>query len=383
MLFTRLTVLLLALSLSSAGVCADDTTQASRELGAVRGSIKQLQSRIAEQQKEKGSVADELREVELAISATTRELRELGEAIEVRRAEIDALRARSVAVSRQLEQHRDSLRKQIRAAYRLGQTPMLQLLLNQEDLASVSRALRYYDYYNHARLDAIDQTQALLGELDELAAREQAATAELAKSREQAAARYDALSVRQRERQTLLAKLEQQINSGDNRLESLREDERRLERLLDELSELLADIPPPPREAQPFRKLRGKLPWPSSGRIVSGFNSQRGDSSLRLHGVLIGAKEGSDVRAVHHGHVVFADWLQGFGLITIVDHGAGYMSLYGNNAALHKDVGDWVTAGESLATAGAGGGQLDTGVYFEIRRNGRALDPRGWLRRGG
>lgn len=378
---TRLPRLLLLLCLLLAPTArASDSDEADRKLKQVRKDIAALQQRINRQQAEKGTLRGELREVELAIAGIVRKLQTLSGELVQRQEELSRLKLRSVEASKQLDRHRDSLQAQIRAAYRIGQTPVLQLLLNQEDPARVSRALRYYDYYNRARLDAIDEAESLLRELDELSRREREASGRLEAARQATEAQRVALQGRQQQRAQVLARLETELKASGGKLQSLRGDETRLQNLLDQLSQLLADIPPPPREQEPFRKRRGKLPWPVEGRILSGFNAQRGDSPVRWQGLVINAGAGTEVRAVHHGHVVFADWLQGFGLITIVDHGGGYMTLYGNNEALHKDTGDWIASGETIATAGDGGGQLSTGVYFEIRRNGRPLNPKPWLR---
>lgn len=377
----RLLSLLLLLTLFTTPlVWASDSDDADRKLKRVRKDITALQQRISRQQAEKGTVRGELREVELAIAGIAQKLNKLSGELGQRQDELARLKQRSVAVSKQLDGHRESLEAQIRAAYRIGQTPVLQLLLNQEDPARVSRALRYYDYYNRARLDAIGEAESLLTELDELTRQEREASEKLESARLATEQQRKALQGKQKQRSQVLAKLEKQLKASGGKLKALRGDEKRLQNLLDELSQLLADIPPPPREKEPFRKRRGKLPWPVEGKVLSGFNAKRGDSPVRWQGMVINAGPGTEVRAVHHGHVVFADWLQGFGLITIVDHGGGYMTLYGNNEVLHKDTGDWISSGETIATAGDDRGQLSTGVYFEIRRNGRPLNPKPWLR---
>ena len=148
------------------------------------------------------------------------------------------------------------------------------------------------------------------------------------------------------------------------------------------LGELLADIPQSPSDARPFKQQKGKLPWPTSGPFLATFGEPRKQGGLTWNGVLISAKHGTPVRAISHGRVAFADWLQGFGFITIIDHGEGYMSLYGHNETLVKQAGDWVDAGEVIATSGDSGGQPMPGVYFEIRSRGKPVNPSRWCSRG-
>ena len=147
------------------------------------------------------------------------------------------------------------------------------------------------------------------------------------------------------------------------------------------LGELLADIPLGPSDSRPFKQQKGKLPWPASGAFLASYGEPRKQGGLKWNGVLISSKHGTPVRAISHGRIAFADWLQGFGFITIIDHGEGYMSLYGHNETLVKQAGDWVNAGEVIATSGDSGGQPMPGVYFEIRSRGKPVNPGNWCSR--
>jgi len=362
---------------------AEKRAAAAERLDRVRAEITALQQRVATQQAARGSVSSELREVDLAVAAILAELDRLGARLAAQQREMAQIEARRDALQAELATHRASLREQLRAAFRTGQTPMLQLLLKQQDPARLSRALRYYDYFNRARLAAIERAETLLAELAALAEREANAAEQLRATRQQTSSRHAALQERQTERRGVLARLGREISATGGEIRRLEGDAQRLQALLDELGQILADIPPPPREREPFDKRRGKLPWPVQGRVLSAFGSRSGNSPLSSQGLVIAASTGDPVQAVHHGHVVYADWLQGFGMIAIVDHGDGYMSLYGNNRALFKETGDWVASGERLATVGDDGGPLSGGMYFEIRRKGRPIDPVRWLRRGG
>ncbi len=181
-------------------------------------------------------------------------------------------------------------------------------------------------------------------------------------------------------RERIIAALNLQLQSKAQELEGLQANEKQLQSLLIELQDVLADIPLDPAANTPFSSRKGKLPWPATGRISASFGSTREVGKLRWDGVLIEAPEGREVRSVHYGRVAFADWLRGFGLLLIIDHGDGYMSLYGYNQSLFKETGEWVEAGEVIAQVGSSGGRSSTGVYFGIRHNGEPVDPKGWCK---
>ena len=179
------------------------------------------------------------------------------------------------------------------------------------------------------------------------------------------------------ERRALLATLEAGIANASSEIGRLRGEERRLTQLLEQLAELLAGFPGSSEE--PFARLKGQLAWPVQGKIAGDYGKLRGGGPMRWTGVLLEAAQGTAVRAIYHGRVAFADWLPGLGLLMIVDHGEGYMSLYGHNEALLKEPGDWVEPGETLAQVGDTGGQARPSLYFEIRRNGAPVNPHQWM----
>ena len=175
-----------------------------------------------------------------------------------------------------------------------------------------------------------------------------------------------------------MTELGNKIKNQENTLSSLEGSRARIENLLKSLGELLADIPGNPSENQPFAAQKGKLPWPAKGSFLSKFGQSKNQGDLKWNGVLIKANFGTPVQVISHGRVAFSDWLQGFGFITIIDHSDGYMSLYGNSESLFKQTGDWVSAGDVIATAGDSGGQPQSGVYFEIRSRGKPVNPAKW-----
>ncbi|HIE88421.1 MAG TPA: hypothetical protein EYP91_16590 [Gammaproteobacteria bacterium] len=269
------------------------------------------------------------------------------------------------------------IEQQVRAAYEIGSQEYLKVLLNQEDPNEIARMLTYYDYFNQARSRQIESYNLTLLDLDRVTRELAEETVVLESQRRALGAQQKSLANVQKEKQMTLKALINQISSTGSALSKLEQDRGRLEQLLDKLQESLANLDAP-RSAQPFAGMQGKLLLPVEGRISHRFGNQRNQGKLRWHGIFIDAAEGESVYAVHYGRVVFSDWLRGFGLLMIISHGEGYMSLYGHNQALFRETGDWVSAGEVIAAVGDSGGQDKTGLYFEIRIDGKPNNPQNW-----
>jgi septal ring factor EnvC (AmiA/AmiB activator) len=260
-----------------------------------------------------------------------------------------------------------------------GRDELFKLLLSQESPAALGRMLVYFDYYHRARSARID---TVAGELERLAALEQETTriaSELAALEAAQAREVAALERSRDDRRAAITKLDADIKDRSAAVAKLRAEEQRLAELVKRLSEVMAGFPVDADE--PFARLKGKLAWPVQGRLGGDFGQPRGAGPVKWNGVLLEASAGTPVRAVYHGRVAFADWLQGLGLLVIVDHGGGYMSLYGHNGALLKESGDWVEPGEVIAQVGDTGGQARAGLYFEIRFNGEPVNPHPWIGR--
>jgi septal ring factor EnvC (AmiA/AmiB activator) len=241
----------------------------------------------------------------------------------------------------------------------------------------LGRMLVYFDYYNRARsarIDAVSGELAGLGELERTSAR---VAADLAALETAQASEVAALEKSRSDRAAAVGKLDAEIRDGTAAVAKLRAEEQRLADLVVRLRDVMAGFPVETDE--PLAKLKGKLAWPVQGRIAGDYGQPRGAGPVKWNGVLLEAPAGTPVRAVFHGRVAFADWLQGLGLLVIVDHGGGYMSLYGHNEALLKESGDWVEPGESIAQVGDSGGQSRPGLYFEIRLNGEPVNPNPWI----
>ena len=269
------------------------------------------------------------------------------------------------------------IEQQVRAAYEIGSQEYLKILLNQEDPNEIARMLTYYDYFNQARSRQIESYNLTLLDLDRVTQELAEETVVLESQRRALGAQQKSLANVQKEKQMTLKALINQISTTGSALSKLEQDRGRLEQLLDKLQESLANLDAP-RSAQPFAGMQGKLLLPVEGRISHRFGNHKNQGKLRWHGIFIDAAEGESVYAVHYGRVVFSDWLRGFGLLMIISHGEGYMSLYGHNQALFRETGDWVSAGEVIAAVGDSGGQDKTGLYFEIRIDGKPNNPQNW-----
>jgi septal ring factor EnvC (AmiA/AmiB activator) len=271
------------------------------------------------------------------------------------------------------------LAQQLRIAYMSGREEWLRLVLSQQDPADVGRQLVYYGYLTRQRSGLIDTVRHTVAELAGTVVAVAAERERLTKLESEQRERLAELEASRSERAAAVKQLEQQLQGRQGQLGRLREQAADLESLVEQLRQALAELSL--GGAEPFAESRGQLAWPADGRARHRFGEPRADGGLRWDGTLLAARAGSAVRAVHHGRVVFADWLNGMGLLVVLDHGDGYMTLYGHNQDLVRDVGEWVGPGELLGHVGDTGGQAEAGLYFEIRKDGKPVNPKRWMRR--
>ena len=251
----------------------------------------------------------------------------------------------------------------------------LKLLLNQEDPEALSRQLNYLEYAQQAQLKAIKEFESTVAELKQLERQQNALVLKLSREKNELDKDRERMVKQQAERQKLLKQL------SDRRQKSGRE-LNQMEQQHQKLTEVLAQIESRQIEnSQPFNQLKGKMQWPVPGKVLFSYNQKRPDTRLSWPGIFIETNPGVPVRAVHDGRVIFSDWMRGYGLLTIVDHGNDYLTLYAHNEWVLKNEGEVVLAGEPLALSGQSGGQLSPGVYFEIRRKGNPENPASWLKR--
>ncbi|MDP1930592.1 MAG: peptidoglycan DD-metalloendopeptidase family protein [Gammaproteobacteria bacterium] len=372
-----LLVLLLPVLLASGHCNAAEEDIPEEQLSRINAAITEIEEWLNSAANNRSDLERALREATQAIDTATAAITQNEAAITTVEQELDVLTERSSELELARDAQEDMVKRALRASYMSGQESYLKLLLNQEDPALSSRMLRYYSDFNDARLAQIHAFRATLVELAETTAGIEAANQELLNHQAELERQLASLNENRATRSTLLAELDSDIALRSGELQQLTEDRERLEDLVEQIADAIANIPPP-EQLTPFSQARGNLPWPVDGRRMNVFGAAYSDGNLHRQGIVLAADAGSPVRSIHPGRVVFSDWLRGSGLLVIVDHGEGYLSLYANNQTLIKRTGDWVNRNEALATAGTNGGLNSPGIYFEIRHNGQAQDPADW-----
>ena len=356
-----------------------DAQKAESALQSVKSEIDRITRQVSGEQVERDRLTRELRSAEVSVGKA----RESLESVRHERAERAARRAALAAEKRDAQatiaKGRAALTGQLRAAYLIGHGEPLKLLLNQKDPARAGRMFVYYSYFGRERAEEIHTIEANVTRLDELDTELSAQDQKLAELEKQQRTQLTEVEQARSRRTVVLANLEAESHTRAQSLEKLRSQQAGLEKLLHELREAMARYPVDTNSA--FGQLRGKLAWPVSGHVVARFGDTRA-GGVKWDGVLVATERGAPVKAVYQGRVIYADWLPGLGLLTIVDHGDGYMSLYGHNERLYKAVGERVSAGDAIASAGDSGGSSRPELYFEIRKGGKPVDPRPWFKAG-
>jgi septal ring factor EnvC (AmiA/AmiB activator) len=368
------------------------------ELKALRGRIETLRKQLSESEESRSEAADALQESERAISDTNRRLFELAGQHKGVRGELSRLDAQRRDLEQHVERQRNLLARQLYQRYLAGRPEPLQLMLDRRDPADLARQMHYLGYVYRARARAIDDLRQDVARLQGLAHQTQARSRELSGLQAEQVQQRRQLEMQKRERAQVLAKVSDEVQQQRRQIDRLKADEQRLTRLVDQLAKaakraaraakkkqdrkaaaLRNEAVPQAGETGSFRQLKGRMRLPVAGELGNRFGSPRVDGGVSWKGLFIRAKPGEEVRAVAPGRVVFADWLRGFGNLVIVDHDGGYMSLYANNEAIYRQVGDSVQTGDPIASVGSTGGSPETGLYFELRHLGKPFDPLGWV----
>jgi septal ring factor EnvC (AmiA/AmiB activator) len=365
----------LCIALPAAG---EDRQQAEAELQAVRERIKVLQTELAGERKRRSRAERDLKKVEQAEQKARQELQGL-------RKESAAAASRREELTRQEQQQQEAvdgqqeaLAAQVRMAYINGDVEWLRVVLSQQDTAQLGRRMAYYGYLSRQRQDAIAGLRDALAEITAIREQISQEITRLAALEAEAADKLEGLANTRAKRAGIVTRIREGMDTRGDQIAALKTQEAELGQLISELAKRLPAMPDV--DAEPFAGQTAKLQWPVDGPLLKRFGQPRADGSLKWNGVLLGAGAGSEVKAVYHGRVVFADWLAGMGLLTIVEHDNGYMSLYGHNQDLVKDVGEWVIPGEVIAHVGDSGGQANAGLYFEIRKDGEPVNPQNWVK---
>ena len=357
-------------------------TQAERgtELEALRGRIGQLQSELEETRGERDEARDKLRDTERRAGALIKALRDTDARLRQQGARLQALEGARTRARQDRDQQRTELEQAVRAANARGRQETLKLLLSQEDPVRANRMLTYYRYLAEARAGRIERLTTTLARLEaletEIGQRQQGLQA-LRRNQFDQKQSLDAVRA---ERRVVLVTLNQQVSNRSQEIDRLKRDEERLARLVRGLRAALDRTPAPPRAEPPPAVGRGRWPPPIRGRILARYGQAKPAGQLRWRGLFVASAEGQPVRAVTGGRVAYADWLRGFGLLLVLDHGQGLMTLYGHNQSLIKGVGEPVESGETVALSGNTGGPPEPGLYFEVRERGEPRDPLDWCR---
>lgn len=407
------------LSLCFGALCVAAKEAPQEELRELRERLESLQKELSESQQSKNAAQDALKSSELAISNANRKLRTTSSRLKSTQAELDSLRKRLGETQSAVKEAQSRLEQVLRARYQDNANTAAPIVLSGKDPAEIQRQLEYYGYIAKAQAGAIEDLRGRMSELDRLTQSTKEKETELAALESEQREHHQTLESERQQRRAALATIAEDIKRQRQEIASLKRNEARLTRIVEELARMLAkreaqrkeaarlaalerakrraqeaklaakpgrlpgkraeEPPEPPETASVFSRLRGKLRFPVQGELRSRFGSPLNGAGISGNGILIGAIDGADVEAVANGRVVFADWLRGFGNLIILDHGGGYMSVYGNNESLLKQVGEDVTTGTTIASVGASGGNAQTGLYFELRFKGKPMDPMAWL----
>ncbi|MGS2722803.1 murein hydrolase activator EnvC family protein [Porticoccus sp. GXU_MW_L64] len=357
-----------------------DKASEQKKLDALKSRIANLQKNLQASTRDHDQQNTALRKTEVAEGKLRRQIADSQAALQQLKVELTRLDRERQQLLSARKQQQQLIVQHINAAYRMGREEHIKLLLNEQDPARFNRLLKYHDYFLQARNDKIQ------GYLNTIARLEQVQSDITEKQQQQLAQQQQlkqqrmGLQERIAERKVALLALAKTIDSDKKQLNKLQRERAALEQVLAELELAIAELDLP-GNSEPFAKRQGKLQWPVKGQLRKRFGNRR-QADIRWNGWLLGASAGTPVSAIHHGRVVFSDYLRGHGLLIIIDHGDGYMSLYAHNQVLLKETGEWVQSGEAISRVGSSGGLDSSALYFEIRKNSQPRNPAKWLTRG-
>ena len=395
---------LVFLALPASGKAAKPGPAADPEdLRLLRTRIERLKTAIAGDEETRTEARDALRESEQAISEANRKLHNLSMERQAARAELTQLNAETRHIEAELSRRQETIGRLLSVRYLNGETDYLKLLVSGADPNQTSRELHYYGFITKAQAELARGLRDSLARIKELQDETREMTADLTRIEASQKSERNRLAREQVARRGVLDKVSTRLREQRRQVRGLERDESRLSRLIAEIGKVIAEetqrsrtatkvmprnarndaVPPSqgpePGAPQSFATLKGSLRLPVRGELAGRFGSARPDGGPSWKGLFIRAASGQEVRAVAPGRVVFAEWMRGFGNLLILDHGKGYLTVYGNNEAVLKQVGDQVRSGDAVATTGASGGSTESGLYFEARHEGRPFDPLKWV----
>ncbi|MCG8611701.1 MAG: peptidoglycan DD-metalloendopeptidase family protein [Pseudomonadales bacterium] len=372
---------LVATPTDSFGSSNSEIQKQESELSTIEKNINSISRWLKHALSKRDRLIAELEQSEQNISQLVTQQRRLTTKIEANKTRLNELNNKMEQLERDLGTQRGKLAQQIRIMHAQGEKPALKVLLDIEDMGSASRVLTYLEYINAARLETLKTFRQAQQNLYDTQAAVNNARQQLIQHQKTLDNRIASYQNETQKRERILASLTQELSTSEARLKHLQANRENLEKAIEKAKKKYRARRQSANSGKPFATLRTKLPWPTHGKVTRGYRSHLAGPSLRSNGILVEAPVGTTVSAIHDGRVVFADWIRGFGLMLIIDHGSGFMSLYGQNYSLLKDAGDTVAAGDPIATTGNSGGARESGLYFEIRKNGKPENPTKWLKK--
>lgn len=371
-------LLILFCSLTAYGqssLSAKNTAKTNQQLSEIQRRINQQKQTLSNTTVKITDLEQQLKTDDLAIAQVAKKLQATKQSLLAVRKKISQLADEQQQLESAKTQQEQILAKQLRAAYSAGHHDYLKLMLNQQKPSSVQRTITHYQYLNAARIKEIETFKQTIAKLNDIRTQQQVKAEEFTQLTQEQSQQKQILELSKVKQQQTLKALNKKALTGTQRLNKLEREESSLVALLKKMAAAAKAA----ENLVGLSKLKRKLNWPVKGRISHSFGSSK-QGYLKWKGVFLTAPVGRQVKTIHSGTILFSDWLNGYGLVSVVDHGDGYMSLYGHNQALLKSVGDRVEAGEPIALVGQSGGQADSGLYFEIRHAGKAVNPKLWCR---
>jgi septal ring factor EnvC (AmiA/AmiB activator) len=372
-LCVSLTVLLLL----PPNVSAADQKQL--ELERLQLTITELQKNLTTQSEQQANLEADLKRVETEAGQINASIREFTNNIKIAEKQLVTKQKQKSSLQKNIDAQSGAIIEQLRSAQKIGDQEPIKLLLNQEDPQKIARMFKYYDYFLEARSTKIDEYLVNVTALTDIIQSINSNKLDLIAAKDALFANQQNLKTSITQRENTLEKLRLAVDDDQQKLSKLQRQRRELEALLNAVEAAVADLVLP-TNALPFTSRKGQLQWPTKGKLAQKFGARR-SGPVRWQGWLINVKAGAAVQSVHQGRVVFSNYLRGFGLMLIIDHGDGYMTLYGHNQELLKDTGDWVRTNETIARTGNTGGLSTPALYFEIRSQGQPTNPKMWLQK--
>ena len=377
---TRKRHLILALLLAVLplpGLAQSDEEKAREQLQTLEEDIKAITEEISADSSRHDELQQQLRQSEVELGTLQRQIAENEQALKSGAQELVTLKAQRTELEQARDKQQARIAQELKTAWQMGRQGEIKVILNQENPHTVARSLGYYRYFFRARNTLLREYRKTLRELEDVQQRIDTTLADLAVRGDTLTQQQTDLTAAQGTRKLAMEELTASISSNSEQLKQKEQDRKQLEELLRAIEEAVVDLKTPDNYAT-FQSAKSQMPWPLAGKPSNQFGRSRNAGKMRWQGVTIPAEEGATVKAIHHGRVVYADWLRGSGLLLIIDHGDGYMSLYAHNESLLREVGEWVTVGTPISTVGNTGGESEAALYFEIRHNGKPTDPSSW-----